>query len=282
MLSQTPDLQNEISTLLRDVRSGAANTRTTKAGGQGATSKIQADLAEAKKLLSQTKSEVNNSALSIYLGKDPEHAIAAVFSSSDPVSKIKELRTAFAGDAAAEKGFRAAAADHLVRTVTNADGEAVSYAKLSQRFKTQENALSEIFGDDMKYLRQAQKRLEMLSRKNVQAVAGSGTIENSGLLARAFKPLDIYFRLRYGALRGGSLTRKYKIGTEQLPDPSMAANALLRRAIFDPEVAKHLLLRDVKISTPAWNAKLNRLMGYAAASRESGKGAPEDPNEKDD
>lgn len=280
MLSQIPDINTEVNNLLRDVRTGASGTAATKAGGQQSVSRIQGDLAEARKLLAKTKSDVDQSALSIYLGKDPQHAVAAVFNSGDPVGKIKELRAAFAGDAAAEKGFRAAAAEHLTRSVTNADGEAVSYAKLAQRFKKDEAALSEVFGDDMKYLRQAQKRLEMLSRKNVQAVAGSGTIENKGLIQKAFKPLEIYFRMRYGALQGGSMVRKYKLGAEQLPDPTKAANELITRAIFDPEVAKHLLMTDVKVSAPAWNAKLNRLMGYAAASRESAKDVPEDDGEE--
>lgn len=160
--------------------------------------------------------------------------------------------------------------------MTNADGEAVSYAKLAQQFKKNENALSEIFGDDMKYLRQSQKRLEMLSRKNVQAVAGSGTIENNNLLTKVTKPLEIVFRAWYGALQGGSKIRKYKLMADQFPDSSKAANELVKRAIFDPEVAKHLLMREVEVGTPAWNAKLNRLMGYAAYGRESGKDRPGD------
>ncbi len=276
MLSQIPDLNAEVTKLLSDVRSGAANTAKTKTGGQAATSRMQQEVVAAKRALAQTESDVSKSALSVYLGKNPENAVASVFSSGDPVAKIKELKTAFAGDTAAEQGFRAAAAEHLTKAVTNADGEAVSYAKLAQQFKKNEPALAEIFGEDMKYLRQAQKRLEMLSRKNVQAVAGSGTIENANLLTKAAKPLEIFFRAWYGALQGGSKIRKYKLLSEQFPDGSKSANELVQRAIFDPEVAKHLLMREVEVGTPAWNAKLSRLMAWTAAGRESGKERPKD------
>ena len=56
---------------------------------------------------------------------------------------------------------------------------------------------------------------------------------------------------------------------DQLPDTTAAANELVKRAMFDPEVAKHLLNRPAKeIGTPGWNRQLNLLMGWSAAGRE--------------
>ena len=47
---------------------------------------------------------------------------------------------------------------------------------------------------------------------------------------------------------------------EQLPDTTAAANELVKRPMFDPEVAKHLLNRPVEeIATPVWNKKLARV-----------------------
>ena len=49
-----------------------------------------------------------------------------------------------------------------------------------------------------------------------------------------------------------------------------AANELTKLALFELEVAKHLLNRPVKeILIPGWTKKLSQLMGWALAERES-------------
>jgi hypothetical protein len=68
------------------------------------------------------------------------------------------------------------------------------------------------------------------------------------------------------------MVRKYDIMAAQFPDSSAAANDLVRRAMFDPDIAKHLLVKPVsEVGTPTWNKKLSRLMGWAAASRAVGE-----------
>lgn len=259
MLSQSPEIKVEVDNLLKEVRAKS-----------GKTSAFKSEVELARKNLKATDDEINASALSFYVGNNPENAVKEILNSGDPVKAVKELRAVWGGDKVADAGFRSAFADHLVKSVTNADGEAVSFAKLSQTLKKHETALKEVFGDDIQYVKQAQKRLEMLSRKNVQGVSGSATIENRNLLSFAKKPYELISRMMYGALTGGSMTRKFNLMAEQLPDSSEAANQLVRRAILDPRVAKHLLGVSVKeVGTPRWNARLNRLMGWAEAGRES-------------
>jgi hypothetical protein len=69
-------------------------------------------------------------------------------------------------------------------------------------------------------------------------------------------------------LEGGSRSKAYKILSDQLPETTAAANELLKRAMLDPDVARHLLELPTKPADIAtWNKKLNRLMGWAEAAR---------------
>lgn len=260
MLDQMPELSAEVDGLLKDVRSGSAKSSTMKA-----------ELEKARGALKQSEDEVNRSALSLYVGRDPDKAAAAMLSSGDPVAAIKEVKAALKGDKAAEEGLKAAFADNLVDTISTAKVEDLSFPALVKSMRKNEAALKEVFGEDVTYLQQARRRLEMLNSKDIQAVAGSGTIENSNLLTPFKKPYEIISRMMYGALTGGSMTRKFNLMAEQLPDSSQAANDLVKRALLDPRVAKHLLGSPVKeVGTPRWNARLNKLMGWTEGAREWG------------
>ena len=51
--------------------------------------------------------------------------------------------------------------------------------------------------------------------------------------------------------------------------PAAAAKRLVSRMMFDPELASHLLTRDVRtVDTPAWNAKLAKMLRRVEAGRE--------------
>ena len=81
---------------------------------------------------------------------------------------------------------------------------------------------------------------------------------------------EIVVRMMFGALEDGSRVRKAKLMAAQLPDSSAAAQELIFRFAFDPRVARHLLARPVaEIGTQTWNRDLSKLMGWAAAGRES-------------
>ena len=161
----------------------------------------------------------------------------------------------------------------MISRLTDANDLPV-HQKLSAALKKFEPVMQEVFGEDIKYLRQARKRLEALSRRAPQAVPGSATVERGGLkriAGLALKPYEIIVRMMFGALEGGSKVRKAKLMAEQLPDSSAAAQELVFRFAFDPRVARHLLARPVaEIGTPTWNRDLNKLMGWAAAGRASG------------
>lgn len=267
MLSQMPELDAEVQQLLGNVTGRSAKANAMR-------DELERTVAARKR----TENEINQSTLSILIDADPRRAAAQVLASRDPVAAVRELKKAFAGNVPAEKGWRAAVADHLVESLSTGskagiadEADALSLQKLSTVFKKNEPALREIFGDDVQYLQQARRRLELLSNKGVPAATNS-SVPQTGLLNALQKPVEIVARMAYGALKGGSVTRKYNLMAEQLPDTAAAASQLLKRAMFDPEVAKHLLMRDVEeIGSPRWNKKLNRLMGWTVAGQYAGQ-----------
>lgn len=261
MLSQMPDIKKEIDTLLDDVR-----------GKAQASSALKAEVQAAAKNAKLTEQQIQKSALSLLIDRDPDKAVAAVLSSKDPLGAAKELSGRLRGNKAAQEGWKAAVSDHMLKKLTDASGE-VTNAKISQFMKQNDKVLREVFGDDLKYLNRAQQRMKYLASRDVQATPNSATAENMGI-AKKFamnlaKPYEIVARMLFGALTGGSMVRKYKLMAEQLPDSSDAAQALFLRAQLDPKVAKHLLQRPLhEVGTTSWNKQLNRLMGWAAAGRE--------------
>jgi hypothetical protein len=257
MLSQIPEIAQEVDGLLAEVRRNKGRINLL----EGETKRAAAD-----------QRDFGKSALAVFVGKDPDKAVAGILGGNDPVGSVKELKTLFAGDKAAEQGLKAAVADHLIARLTDAK-DLPTHQKISSAFKKHEPLMKEVFGEDFKYLVQAQRRMEALSKRAPQAVPGSATVERSGarrMAELAMRPYEVVMRIMFGALRGGSEVRKAKIMADQLPDSSAATQELVFRFSFDPAVAKHLLARPVaEIGTPTWNRELNRLMGWAAAARES-------------
>lgn len=268
MLSQIPAIDKEVRGLLKEVTNRSAKTGAMKM-----------ELERTSAGLKRTDKEIEQSALSLIIDADPRHAAASVMRSSDPVAAATELQATFKGNKAAERGWRAAVADHLIESLGTSskagiadDIDAVSLDRLVTSFRKNEAALKVVFGEDMQYLQQARRRLELLSNKAVQAARAGNEVPKSGVVNLIKKPLDVVLRLTYGALEGGSRMKKYNVMAEQLPDTTAAANELVKRAMFDPKVARHLLSRPVaEVGTPAWNRKLSRLMGWAEAGRVSGE-----------
>ncbi len=278
MLSQIPEIASEVDDLLQQVRSRSDATRFARESGIEKKGRAMLRLEEARRNKTLTDEELSKSALSMFAGKNPDKAVATMLSSDDPVSAVKEMRAAFGGDKAADEGLRTAVAEYLIDRLTDAQ-DLPTHQKLASAFKKWEPVMTEVFGEDMKYLRQAQKRMEALSRKSPSANKGSSTVPRSGVrgaVEKAMKPVEIVTRMLFGALEGGAKMRKYRLMAEQLPDSSGAAQDLIMRMSFDPRVAKHLLARPVKeIGTPTWNAQLIRYMGWTEAGRESGEASAE-------
>jgi len=264
MLSQIPELRTEVDGLLAEARA-AQRTTATRAD----------DLRTAQRFAADQEKDLNKSALAQIAGKDPDHVASGILGSKDPVAAIRELRAQRGWNRQTDDGLKATISDHLIGKLTDAN-DLPTHAKISSTFKKYESVLKEAYGDDIKFLRQAQRRMEALSRRAPQAVPGSATAERSGLSSMALaamKPAEVILRLRFGMLKGGGITSIANRMAKQLPDSSDATQQLILRFAFEPEVAKHLLERPVaEIGTVTWNKKLNTLIGWAAAGRESSAG----------
>lgn len=266
MLSQVPAIKREVEGLLDEVVNRSQKTGAMRSAVE------QAALGKAR-----AQREIDKSALSLVIDADPKRAAEAVLGSKDPVGAVNELRKAFAGNVAAERGWRAAVSDYLVESLSTSgkagiadEIDAVGLEKINSLFRRNEAALRTIFGDDIRFLNQARRRLDLLSNKTVTAARGNA-VPKTGIAYRLRKPIDIVLRLAYGALEGGSKSRAYKLLSDQLPETTAAANDLLKRAMLDPDVARHLLELPTKPTDIAtWNKKLNRLMGWADAGRSLG------------
>ncbi len=120
--------------------------------------------------------------------------------------------------------------------------------------------------EQMQALRRAQKALEPLAQRSGQATTGSITAENSDL---PWKVLRVGLNPLYGALRAGGIVARVKdsFGLVFGNDNVAQANELVKRMMFDPDLAAHLLTRDPKAGGPAWNAKLQKLIAGGEAVR---------------
>jgi|GEM_PF-4689450 len=268
-LDAYPDFKREVVDLLGNVR--GRGTRS---------SQLESELKAAQEGKVQTEKDLAKSGFAIFAGKEPVNAVAALFSADDPVSAVRQLRSRFAGNREADAGLRAMVADHIIDQVKTSgkagvtgDASPISLAKIESTFRRNERLLKEVFGNDVQYLNRARRRLEALSRRAGQANPGSTTVERTGADRAAqmlLKPAEIIAKLAFGQLQGGGYTRSARLMAEQMPDSTAAARDLILRMSFDPELAKHILSATPKaVTTPRWNKKLNRLMGWAEAGRAS-------------
>jgi hypothetical protein len=262
LLGEVPGLRQEVDGMLRDARRGAdLNTR------------YGAELKAAETKVSETRRDVDKGPLGMVAEKAPDKAVAAVFSSGNPESAMKELAKRMGGGTknlpATEpmKGLKAAVADHFEAKVSNINPSAVSdgsqtigYTKLVKEFQKNERALAAVFSaDEMNALRRAQKLLEPLGKLRGQATSGSITAENN---EAAWKTVEAATKLWFGMLKGGGIMRSMKLAASTLADDSTEqANRLVARMMFDPDLAKHLLTRKTaEVGSPGWNSTLQKII----------------------
>lgn len=271
MFSQIPEMKARFDDLLTRVRQGNADA-----------SSLAAELDRVSKNLNLTQRQLDNGALKLIADSEPRKAVQAVFTKPDTVAAMREATRAFAGDPAAAAGWKAAVSDWLVGHVKTASKAAVdredvtvSLQKIERVMRDNEKALAEVFSpDEMSRLKQAQARLEVLSKRGTQASSGSATAENlrglRGVITALANPAGIVTMLTRGALMAGSVERRIKTVADQFPDADAAANKLILRAATDPRIMEHMLrfpTTDAQIYT--WSAKLNELIvGGEAASGE--------------
>ena len=135
--------------------------------------------------------------------------------------------------------------------------------KLDSLFKRHVGDLAKVFSpEEMHTLRMGQKVLEPLKNATIQATSGSGTADK---WANMLRLTEAGIRLRYGALRGGSIMRKIKILLDQLPNNAEAVARLVERASFEPDLIQYLLTSKVRdYSYSASNAWVRRFIAAQA------------------
>ena len=269
MFKAFPEIRAEADQTLRDV----VNNRQ-------ATTQLQKDLQAATEARKATEREIQSSALSLVLDADPVVAIRNIFKARDPQMAMRDIvKRVKAGGGDAGLGLRKAVADYLEQTLTktnvNSTSEGVrntSLAELENAFARSDKVLAEIYGPaEMNALQQARRAVTDLARKGVTASAGSPTAEMFSGLKRV---AEIILKTTHGGLRGGNIFRNLKLAMQTIPGLNDTAKIerIIERALFDPELAKHLLTTPVaQRERTLWNRKLMQLVALEETASEDSK-----------
>jgi hypothetical protein len=261
-----PNLREEAQQMLRD----AVNRR-------GATTSLEKELKAATEGLKRTEADIQNSATALLLDADPKNAASRVFSHRDPEKAMREITAKVKADPEALAGWKRAVTDHMIRRVTTtntamsvgSDGP-VSIAALKNFFDDNAKALAAVYApQEMQSLRRAHKILEPLGNLQRSAVSGSQTVENQVLKEKTWGLLEVGFKATYGILKGGGIMRTLKIAAKQLAGDDDPVEQLVKRMYLDPELAQHLLTRNVKeVGSTGWNRRLVKLLAVSEGARE--------------
>lgn len=263
------------------------NKELSAAQRGGMLSKQLADqVVQAREGLKTTEQELRRSALQSAIGNSPENAVASIMGSGDPEVRMTEMAARLSGNQEATDGLKAAVRDWIKQKagttagiVGDPDATRLSRANLEKLFNQHEKTLAKIYApDEMNALRQAHKLMAAEAKLNVSATAGSNTFDKVMAAQKADvdqrkRMLEAALKAKFGVLKGGGVFRTINLFLAALPDSNRGLENLLFEMQFNPDLAKHLLTRPVKdVSTPAWNSKLNTLMGAATGAREAVKG----------
>ena len=263
VLENFPEFREEVGGLLRDV-----------VGSRSQTNQLAKEVDRAVATLKRTRRGIEESALSIMVDADPVVAVRRVFSSKDPAGAMAEITAKVRQDETAYRGWKRAIAKYLAETVTTgntastARGERpVSLTALSKLFERQADVLSKVYVPaEMHALRRAHMAVEDLARLTVARGKGA-TFDD---MAKEMRYAEIGLKSIYGGLRGGNMFRNLKLALKTVPglDTDAKAAEVIRRSLFDPELAAHLLDSPVPETVkPRWNKKLGLLLGLGEAGR---------------
>ena len=264
-----------------------AELATAQKGGM-LSKQLASEVDAAKANMKTTEDTLRRSALQSAIGNNPENTIASIMGSGDPEKQMSEMVSRLAGNQDATDGMKGAVRDWIKqkagttsKVVGDPDATRLSRANLEKLFNQHEKTLAKIYSpDEMNALRQAQKLMGAEASLDVRATAGSNTLDKMNMASKADmdsrkRVLEAGLKARYGVLKGGGMFRTFSLFLQALPDPNRGLGDILFEMQFNPELAKHLLTRPVKdVSTPAWNSKLNKLLGAATGARESTEGKP--------
>ena len=243
------------------------------------------DVKAATEGLKTTEDELRRSALQNAIGADPVNTISSIMKTKNPVKQMEDLAIRLSPDKKAREGLKAAVRD-WVKSEAETTAHVVGYdnsrkmsrAALDTLFKKHEKTLAAVYSPaEMNSLRQAHKLLDVAANLESKATAGSNTLDKFYAADKAtvdgrYRMLEVALKAKYGVLQGGGKFRTLRLFFDALGSmnskPKAVENALME-ANFNPELAEHLLTRNVKaIGTPAWNGKLNRLLAVASGTRD--------------
>jgi hypothetical protein len=174
---------------------------------------------------------------------------------------MAELVERFKGDDEALKGLKDATIEWLKqeaglkRALTGHDDAArLSAAKIEGLFQKHEETLAKLFTpEEMNSLRQARKLVADAQKLDIKTTGGSNTYDKfmaaqNDTQRKQWRVLEAALKARYGVLKGGGVFRTIRLFAESLTDRPDAISDILLEAQFNPDLARHLLTRDVEHS----------------------------------
>ncbi|MER9494163.1 hypothetical protein NKI86_20300 [Mesorhizobium sp. M0320] len=259
-LDAAPGFKSEIDNLIGSVNGGAERAGSLAAGVRGAESRL-------------SDTVKNRGALGLAIGKDPVNAVSSVFQSGDPANAMKSIVGEIGTNKRALGGLKSSVVDYLAQRVTSPAVQRTSDAarpidfnKLENLFNEHETTLAAVFSpEEMNTLRQAHRLLK--PQKELSHPGSAASLYERKKSEEAWNLLEGGLKARFGVLKGGSILRTVRIFVATLPNKDTAVRDIILRMHFDPELASHLLGRNVKVDTPLWNHKLNKLFAAAAGAR---------------
>jgi hypothetical protein len=187
---------------------------------------------------------------------------------------MRELKRTVGRSPDGDEGLKAAVADYFASKVSSVNPGAVSegtqsinFRSLVREFNKNERTLAAAYSpEEMNALRRAQKMLEPLA--NLSGPSALRSPEGGGN-DMALKMLEVGLKGYYGMLKGGGVFRTLKVAMSLRTENPAALERLVSRMMFDPELAAHLLTREVRdVASPAWNRRLAKLLRRTEAGRE--------------
>ena len=272
VIDQFPDMRRRVDDELSRAEQGGRLSKN-----------LAKDVLDAETQLEKTGTDLRRSALHKVLDAEPKKAISAIMEGRNPPAQMAELAARLKGDQKATDGLKAATRDWIrgkvrttARNVGNADSEKISRAKLDTLFSDHENTLAKVYSpEEMNALRQAHKLTDIVANIDVRASAGSESFEkflaaNKDTVNKRWRMAEAALKAKYGMLKGGGAFRTLRLFVDALPNDTKSVENILFEMHFNPDLAKHLLTRNVReIGTPAWNGKLNRLIAAASGNRDA-------------
>jgi hypothetical protein len=252
-LDALPGFKEEVNGLLSRAEKGERVSGGLAKSIRDAQSKFRESERAAGRAERDIEAAINKSALSSVIDADADRAVFSIMRDPDSSQKkIDELLRLTQNNTDARDGLKASVADYFASKVSGvapqnvSEGtQSINFAQLTKEFERHRPTLAKLYSpEEMNNLQQAQTVLAPLAKRAQQATEGSQTAERSQSFLRA---LEAGFKLYFGMLKGGGLTRTAKLILEQLNDGSaQAAERLIARAMFDPALAKQLLTANVK------------------------------------